>query len=238
MGEHGAGGGGVEPAQVHHGLGLAGADKVPCSVGPGLYPGVVALGMGPAGRINLAGRDTHGAQGGHAEGGLLPASAQGILEGSQGGVGAPVGRLVGHLFMAPVVHLQDGLLHGELLYAGLELVVKHRAGAVQVFVVGPEGQHKVTEFPLRHLPGHLFAGLERLAHVGQVELGRVVRDIGQGHVGIEELQGLFFTGRYALGQGHELGQGAVMGLKPGLVIPVERGGGTAGRQKAPCRQKG
>ena len=136
VGEHGPGGRGVEPAQVEHRLGLAGANEVPLPVGPSLYPGVVAFRMGPAGRIYLAGGDAHAAERGHAEGGFFSASAQSILEGSQGGMGAAVGGLVGHLLMAPVIHFQDGFFHGELLHAGLQLVIKHQPGAVQIFVIG------------------------------------------------------------------------------------------------------
>ena len=57
--EHGAGSWGVEPAQVEHRLGLAGPQEPPFAVRPGLYPGMVVVGMRPARGVHLAGRDAH-----------------------------------------------------------------------------------------------------------------------------------------------------------------------------------
>ena len=216
--EHGAGSGGVEPAQIQHRLRLARADEMPFAVGPGFYPGVVIVRVGPARRVHLAGGDAHGAQGGHAEGGLLSASAQGIFHQIQRGGGAGVGRLVSHLLMAPVVHLQDGLFHGKALHAGFQFLIEHHAGAVQLFVVHAKGQHKVTELALRHVPAHLLAGLQGGTDRLEVELRRVVRNIGQRHIGIQELQGVFLLGLYAPGKGHERFESAAIGLHAGVVI--------------------
>ena len=43
-------------------------------------------------------------------------------------------------------------------------------------------------------PRHLLAGLETLSHMLQVEVHRVVRDVGYRHVGIQEFHRLLFLG--------------------------------------------
>ena len=222
MGEHRAGGGSVEPAQVQHRLGFASTQEAPAAVGPGFHPGVVAFGVGPARGIYLAGRDAYAAEGRHAEGGFLAASAQGILEGSQRGVRPAIGGLVGHLLVAPVVHLQDGFLHRQSLHAGLEHPVEHHAGAVQVFVVHAKRQHEVAKLTLGHLPAHFLAGFQAGTHVLQIEIGRIIRDIGQRHIGVEKLQRLPFRGRYPFGKGHERLQRAALRLHPGDIIIMKR----------------
>ncbi len=120
--------------------------------------------------------------------------------------------------MAPVVHLQDGLFHGKALHAGFQFLIEHHAGAVQLFVVHAKGQHKVTELALRHVPAHLLAGLQGGTDRLEVELRRVVRNIGQRHIGIQELQGVFLLGLYAPGKGHERFESAAIGLQAGVVI--------------------
>ena len=49
--------GGVEPSEVKHSLRLAGSEEVPCAVSPSLHPGVIVVGVGPAGSVNLPGGD-------------------------------------------------------------------------------------------------------------------------------------------------------------------------------------
>ncbi len=166
--------------------------------------------MGPARRIDLAGRDPYGTQRRDAEGRFFPASAQAILHRGQGSVGAAVGRLVGHLFVAPVVHFQNGLLHGHALHPRLQLVVKDQPGGIQVLVVGPEGQHEMAELPLRNIPTHFLSRLEGFPHIRQIECSRVIRHVRERHVRIEEFQRLPLLGGQrlsgtlaALVHGHE-----------------------------------
>ena len=210
MGEHRPGRGGVEPAEVQHRFGFAGADEHPLSVGPGLHPGVVAFRVGPARRIDLAGRNAHGTERGDAEGRFFPASAQAVLYRGQGRMGAAVGGLVGHLLVAPVVHFQDGLLHGQALHPRFQFVIKDQPGGIQVLVVGPEGQHEMTELPFRNIPAHFLPRLEGFPHIRQIESGRIVRHIRERHVRIQEFEGFPFFGRQrlsgtlaALVHGHE-----------------------------------
>ena len=198
MGKHRPGRGGVEPAEVQHRFGFAGADEHPLPVGPGLHPGVVAFRVGPARRIDLAGRNAHGTERGDAEGRFFPASAQAVLYRDQRGVGTAVGGLVGHLLMAPVVHFQDGLLHGQALHPRFQFVIKDQPGGIQVLVVGPEGQHEMAELAFGDLPAHFLPRLEGLPHVREIESGRIVRHIRERHVRIQEFKGFPFFGRQRL----------------------------------------
>ena len=84
MHQHAAGGRSVEPAQVEHGLRLTGTEEIPFAVDPGFHPCVVVVGVGPAGRIDLACGDAHGAQRGHSERTLLATPARGCADGGQG----------------------------------------------------------------------------------------------------------------------------------------------------------
>ena len=141
----------------------------------------------------------------------------------QRGCGARVGRLVGHLLVAPVVHFQDGVRHRQTLHAGLELAVEGHAGRVQVLVVHADGQHEVAELPFRHLPAHLLADPERRPHLVQIVVGRIIRHVPERHVGIEELQRLFLgqglRRRAVAGERH---QRAVVRRHPGLEIGMHR----------------
>ena len=233
MHEHCAGGGGVEPPQVQHRLRFAGADKMPLTVGPGLHPGVVVIRMGPARGIDLTGRDTHAAECRHAEGGLLPASAQGIAHRGQRTACPGVGRLIGHLLVAPVVHLQDGLRHGHSLHAGLQFPEKHHPGRIQVLVVDPDGQYKVAELPFRYLPTHLFTDPERSPYLIQIILRRIVHRIRKRHVRIQELQRLPFSKRWPVGAGHD---GPVAPDLTFIVIPGLTGNLREAGQRAPVRR--
>ena len=219
--EHGAGGGGVEPAEVQDGLGLTGAQEPPAAVGPGFYPGVVVVGVGPAGRVHLPGGDADATQGGHQEGRFLPASAQGVLHQVQGRRRAGVRGLIGHLLVAPVVHLQNGILHAQALDAGQQLGLENRPMAIQVLVIHPQRQHKVAEFPLRHVPSPLHG--QGRPHIVQVELRGVVGNVGQRHVGVEEGQGLLLGPGQAVRQGHEGRQGPIPCHRTGLIVPLHLG---------------
>ena len=95
----------VEPSQVQDRLRLAGPEEVPLSVGPGLHPGVVVVGVGPAGRIDLAGGDAHAPEGRHEQRRLLAAASIGRADGGQGRAGARVGGPIRDVLMTPVVDL-------------------------------------------------------------------------------------------------------------------------------------
>ena len=83
MHQHSAAGWGVEPPQVEHRFRLAGPEEMPPSVGPGLDPGVVVVGVRPARRVNLPGRDTHRPQRSDEQRRLLAAAAVSRAHGGQ-----------------------------------------------------------------------------------------------------------------------------------------------------------
>ena len=168
------------------------------SVGPSLHQRMVVIGMGPTRRIDLTGRNADGTQGSHGKGALLATTARGGTHGSHRSGRAGVGRLIGHMLMAPMVDLEDGLLHAQPLDAVLQFVIIDDTEAVQVLVVDTNGEDEMAKLALRHLatPYHLLARLERLAHVGKEEVGRIIRLVSHRHVGIEKLQSL---GLHAIG---------------------------------------
>ena len=77
----------------------------------------------------------------------------------------------------------------------------------------------MPEFPLRHLPPHLFPDAERRPHLVQIILRGVVHHVRKGHVGIQEHQ------RLLLGKGgtdiiHERRKRPAVRRFPGVVIPL------------------
>ena len=135
--QHPAAGRGVEPPQVEHRFRLAGPEEMPPSVGPGLDPGVVVVGVRPAGRVDLPGRDAHRAQRSDEQRRLLAAAAVGRAHGGQRRTGPRIRRLVVGLFVTPVVHFEDGVVHRQPFDARRQLVVEHPARIVEVLVVHP-----------------------------------------------------------------------------------------------------
>ena len=159
---------------------------------------MVVVGMGPTRRIDLAGGNADGTQGSHGKRALLATTARGGTHGSHRSRRAGVGRLIGHMLMAPMVDLEDSLLHAQSLHAVLQFVIIDDTETVQVLVVDTHGEDEMAKLAFRHLaaPSHLLARLERLAHVGKEEVGRIIRLISHRHVGIEKLQSL---GLHAIG---------------------------------------
>ena len=157
---------------------------------------MVVVGMGPARRIDLTGRNAHGAEGSHQEGGLLAATSPRCAHGSQRRTGTDVGGGIVDLLVAPVVHFEHGIVQVESLDTGQQFFLEHHARTVEVLVVDTDGQHKVTEHIVGHLPRHLATYLQRSPDIGEEEFALIVGHIVGRHVGVEKLHGL------ALGRGH------------------------------------
>ena len=154
--------GGMEPAHVEFGIRLAGAQVIPRAIHPGFHPGMVAVGMGPERRIDLPGRDAGRTQGGHRESRFLAAAAETGGHQRHGAAGARIRSHIGHPFVAPVVDLQHGVVHGHPLHALAKFVGIEGAEAVQVFIVDTEGQDEMAKLALRDAPGHPIPHLEGL----------------------------------------------------------------------------
>ena len=196
--QHPAAGRGVEPPQVEHRFRLAGPEEMPPSVGPGLDPGVVVVGVRPAGRVDLPGRNAHRAQRRDEQRRLLAAAAVGRAHGGQRRTGPRIRRLVVGLFVTPVVHFEDGVVHRQPFDARRQLVVEHPARIVEVLVVHPHGQHEMPEQFVGNdvSPRHFPAGGQRAAHVFQIKIARVVGHVPHGHIGIKEHHGFALLPRH------------------------------------------
>ena len=166
MQQHGSGDRSIEPGQVKHRLGLAGAHEVPFSVRPYFHPGVVVVGVRPARGIYLPRRNARSPQGGNCQYGLLAAAPQTGAYGCFRSQSAAVGRTVGGLFVAPVVDFQGCFAYVHTLHPPAEGIRIHGAEIVEILVVDPERQHEMTEFPLRYVPVHLVPDFQGLGHIG------------------------------------------------------------------------
>ena len=160
--------------------------------------------MCPARGINLPSGNAHGAQCGHGIRRFFSAAANGGAHARERWRCARVGGLVRHVLVAPMVHFEHGLIHGEPAHAVAEFGIARGAEGVQMLVVHTHGQHEMPPFAVGNLaaPRHLAAGAQGAFHLFDVELWRIVSHIGQGHIGIEELEGSTCLGR--LGQGYGL----------------------------------
>ena len=96
--------------------------------------------------------------------------------------------------MAPVVYFQGGFFHAHVFYAFFQFAVEDHAGGIKVFVVHTIHQHKMTKNILGNIlsPRHLVTCKESVAYLLQKEIRMIVRQIAQGHVGIEKFHGFTF----------------------------------------------
>ena len=196
MHQHRTGCRSIKPSQVQYSFRLAGSQEIPGSICPSLYPGVVIIGMCPAWGINLACRNANSSQGSYRKGTLLTAAAVSRTDGRKRCRSTAIGWLIGYQLVAPVVYLEDSILHTHTLYALLQFLEKYHTRIIQILIVDAYREHEVAEEQLRHLvsPSHLLACLETGAHILQEEAGRIVGYISHRHVGIEKLQGSLLIG--------------------------------------------
>ncbi len=94
--------------------------------------------------------------------------------------------------MTPVINFKHCVTHRQSLHPVAQFVVEHHAAAVEILVVYPHGQHKVTPFAIgnRSAPRHLLAGTKRAINILKIEVARVVGQVGQRHVSVEKLKSL------------------------------------------------
>ena len=100
--------------------------------------------------------------------------------------------------MAPVVDLKHRVVHGHSPYPLSQFVEEDLAAVVKVLIVDTHGKHKMQELPYGNClsPRHLNACLQGIIHVVEVVITRIVGNVGQRHVGIQELHGLtLFPGK-------------------------------------------
>ena len=180
---HGAG----KPGHIEPGFRFAGAHELPFPVHIDLHPGVIVVGVGPARRIDLPGRDTCRTERRHGQHRFFTAAAYATPDGLQRGRGTAVRRLVGCHSVAPVVDFQGRFFQGHPLYAGAERIGIQGPEIVERLVVDPQRQHKVPEFPLGNVPIHFFPDFQCFLYIGQPEVQRMRRQVRMRHRGIEEI---------------------------------------------------
>ena len=189
MDEHRAGHGGIEPRQIQHGLRLASAEEVPAAIDPSLDPSMVVIRMRPAWRIDLAGGDAYGAQGGHQECRFLAAASRRRGKGTEWRGGTRVAGVVSHVLVAPVVDLKNGLTEAKPTHTIPQLGVASGAEVVERLIIDAQGQDEVPPLALgdRLAPGQLLACPQGRADVGQIVVPAAVQQVTGGHIGVEEL---------------------------------------------------
>ena len=208
----------IEPCQIKNRLRLASAKEIPLTIHPCLYPCVVIVSMRPTRRVHLARRNANRTKRGDGEGRLLTTTSIGGLHRSQRRTGTCVRRCVDDLLVAPVVHLQHGVVKREILYPLFQLGVEHRTALVQVLVIHPHGQHEMAENILRDTlpPRHLLPRLERRADVPQIKIATIIRDIPNRHIRVHKSQRLPFSGSHLLVKHSEkipIRQSGLLGLE-------------------------
>ncbi len=62
--------------------------------------------------------------------------------------------------MAPMIDLQNGVLHIHSLHTRLQFTVEGDPCGVKTLVIGSDRQHKMPEYSLRNIPPHLLSCLE------------------------------------------------------------------------------
>ena len=197
MHQHAAAGRSIEPTKVEYRFGFAGSKKIPFPVCPCFYPRMIVVGMRPPGCVDLTSRDTHRTQGGNQQGRFLATTPVCRAYRCQRRTGTGIGGSIDSLLVAPVVHLQNGIIEGQRLDTILQFFVKHYPCTVQMLIVDPHRKYKMTKQILRNnfSPRHLIGSLLGGAHVHQMKFSGIIGNVCQRHIGIKELQSFAFVRR-------------------------------------------
>ena len=202
MQQHGSGNRGIEPTQVQYRFRFARTHEMPPSVNKHLDPGVVVVRVRPARRVDLPCRYPRRTQCRHGQHGLLPAAAVSRADGRQRRRCPRVRRSVGRPLVAPMVYLQRCLGHGHSLYPLAQRIRIYQPEIIQRLVIHPEREHKMPELPLRHVPIHSAAHVQRLLDVVLPPLLSVHHPVRQRHARIKEIHVLLFPGTAGNQQHH------------------------------------
>ena len=190
MHQHTTTGRSIEPTKVEYRFRFAGSKKIPFPVCPCFYPRMIVVRMRPPGGVDLTGRDTHRTQGGNQQGRFLATTPVCRAHRCQRRTGTGIGGSIDSLLVAPVVHLQNGIIEGQRLDTILQFFVKHYPCTVQMLIVHPHRKHEMTEHLLGHRfsPRHFLGRLPGGSHIHQMKFAGVVGYVCQRHIGIEKLQ--------------------------------------------------
>ena len=191
--EHSTRCGSIEPGEVKYRFRLTSTKEVPFAVNPGFYPCMVIVGMCPTWSIYLACRDSDSTQGSDGECRFLAATAVCGADGGKRCACTYIARCICYFLMTPMVDLKHCVTHREALYPAAQFVIEYRTAVVHIFVVHTHRQHEVIELPCRHFlaPWHFIPRHKGIIDILQMELCRVIDNVGQRHVGIKELHSMF-----------------------------------------------
>ena len=186
----------IEPCEIKHRLGLTGTKETPLPVNPGLNPGMIAVGMSPTRGIYLTSRNTNCTQGSNKKSRFLSATAICGLYRSKRRTCSSVRWHIYCLLVAPVIHFKHGLAHSHMLYPWSKLLIKDIARTVQILIVHPDREHKMTHLTLRHpaSPRHFVQSPASHPVMVEIVLRSHVQHISKRHICIQELKSLLLVG--------------------------------------------
>ena len=150
---------------------------------------MVIISMCPTWRIDLSCRDTHSPQGRHRECRLLSTTTISRLQRSQRTTRSCITRTIGHMLVAPVVHLEDSVLDAQILHPRLQCLIEHLTTVVEALIIHSNRHYKMPELPFWHRlsPRHLCLCLKRKCHVLLIERTWIIRLVRQWHILVEEI---------------------------------------------------
>ncbi len=191
---HGTGGRLNEPSSVQLLLRLAGSQKMPFSVAPHLYPGMIIVTVGPERRVDLPGGNAHAAQSRHPKSGLLPAAAHGDPEHGPGVLGPPVRGSIGGLPGAPEINFYSAVIHSSALcqqrifsQRACDLFMKKSPYIRDILIVHSIMKHIVGKDPLRPAgKNSLIPQINPMSGIGQKQTRGIIQKIAKGHGAVKE----------------------------------------------------
>ena len=188
MHQHTTTGGSIKPTQVQNRFRFAGTKEIPFAIYPGFYPCMVVVGMSPTRSIYLSCRNTYRAKSCYGEGGFFTTATISGFYGSEWRTRAGITWGVDYLFVAPVVYLEYSVVQWQILHTVFQFIVKHPAWVIQVFIVYPNGEHKMTEYVIGDFfsPRHFPTCLIGESDIFQIVVACIIRYVTCRHVGIEE----------------------------------------------------
>ena len=127
----------IEPSQIQNRFRLASPNKIPLAICPCFHPGMIIIRMRPAGSIYLPCRNTYRTQCSHSKRGFFSTASIRRLHRCQRRTRTCIARTIHHLFVAPVIHFQNGIFHGKMLYPILQFSIKYPAGVIQILIIHP-----------------------------------------------------------------------------------------------------
>ena len=197
MHQHPATGRSIKPSEIQNRFRLASSEEIPLAIRPRFYPGMIIIRMRPTGSIYLPCRNPHRTQRSHSKCGFFSTTSIGCLHRCQRRTGTCITWTIDYLFMTPVIHFQNSILHGQMLHPILQFSIKHPTRVIQILIIHPDRQHKMPEQFIRNLipPRHLDTRLPGQANILQIIISRIIRHIPYRHISIEKHQGFLLIYR-------------------------------------------